>query len=62
MTALQKDAMYWDRILDRLHRSTAYDAVRLEDIRRKHAAGPETNFEWQDIAANDAGVPRFGPI
>lgn len=43
--------------------SSAYDSVRREELRRKHAPDPEPEFlDEKDAAAYDAGVPRFGPI
>jgi hypothetical protein len=62
VSTLEKDALRWDLILGRLQPPAAYDAGRIEEIRRKHAADPEPQQEWQDIAADDAGVPRFGEI
>lgn len=41
---------------------STYDAERKEELRHKYAAEPEPNLEWQDIAAQDAGIPRSGEI
>lgn len=39
-----------------------YDAERCQELRRKHAADPESYKEWQDIAADDAGIKRHGEL
>lgn len=62
MSAIEKEALRWDEILGRLQTPAAYDSGRIEEIRRKHAADPDTYYEWQDRVADDAGVKRFGEI
>lgn len=39
-----------------------YDSVRREEIGRKHEADPDLFREWQDIAAQEAGISRAGEI
>ena len=39
----------------------AYDAERMEELRHKYAVEPVPK-DWQDLAADDAGIPRFGEI
>lgn len=63
MSTIEREALRWDQILDRLQTPAAYDAGRIEEIRRKHAADPDPEFlDWRDQAANDAGIPRHGEI
>jgi hypothetical protein len=38
-----------------------YDDARIEELRHKYKDEPEA-LDWQDIAADDAGVPRYGEI
>lgn len=62
MSTLEKEALRWDEILDRPQTPAAYDAGRIEEIRRKHAADPEPTDDWQNLAADDAGMPRYGEL
>jgi hypothetical protein len=44
-----------------VHIKSRYDKERIEELRHKYQDEPE-DLDWQDIAADDAGVPRFGEI
>lgn len=37
-------------------------AERIDELRWKYDDVPEPYCEWQDIAADDAGMPRFGEL
>lgn len=59
MRALERSSEFWGTVMRRLE--PVYDAERQADIDAKYSVEPEIP-EWQDIAADDAGVSRFGEL
>lgn len=63
MTTLAKDIARVKELRDRPRPASPVNAGRCYAIAAQHAAGPESRFLcWQDVASDDAGVPRHGEI